>query len=63
MVVGPNDIVHKKAIQLGISDGEDIQVTEGLAGTEQVVTTGAYGLDDGTKVKIGKPDAESGDAK
>lgn len=63
MVVGPNDIVHKRAIQLGISDGEDIQVTEGLAGTEQVVTTGAYGLDDGTKVKIGKPDAESGDTK
>jgi RND family efflux transporter, MFP subunit len=63
MVVGPDDIAHKRAIQLGISDGEDVQVSEGLAGTEEVVTTGAYGLDDGTKVKIGKPDAESGDAK
>jgi hypothetical protein len=38
-------------------------VTDGLAGTEEVVTTGAYGLDDGTKVKIGKPESESGEAK
>ena len=63
MVVGPDGVALKRAIQLGISDGEDVQVSEGLAGTEEVVTTGAYGLDDGTKVKIGKPDEESGDAK
>jgi RND family efflux transporter MFP subunit len=63
MVVGPDGVAHKRVIQLGISDGEDVQVTEGLAGTEEVVTTGAYGLDDGTKVKIGKPEEESGEAK
>ncbi|MBS1823418.1 MAG: efflux RND transporter periplasmic adaptor subunit [Acidobacteria bacterium] len=63
MVVGPDGVAHKKAIQLGINDGEDIQVTEGLTTADTVVTTGAYGLDDGTKVQIGKPDAEGGEAK
>jgi HlyD family secretion protein len=29
-------------------------VTQGLDGSETVITTGSYGLDDGTKVKVGK---------
>jgi HlyD family secretion protein len=63
MVVGSDGVAHKKPIQLGINDGEDIQVTQGLTNTDVVITTGAYGLDDGTKVQIGKPDAEGGEAK
>jgi len=62
MVVGTDSIAHKKSIQLGINDGEDVQVVQGLSGSETVITTGAYGLDDGTKVKIGKPDAEEDNA-
>jgi RND family efflux transporter MFP subunit len=58
MVVGADGIAHKRSVQLGITDGEDVQVAQGLDGSENVITTGAYGLDDGTKVKIGKPDAE-----
>ena len=54
MVVGADGVAHKKAVQLGIGDGEDVQVTQGLDGSETVVTTGSYGLDDGTKVRIGK---------
>jgi len=63
MTVGPDGVAHKKAVQLGINDGEDIQVTDGLNGSDIVVTVGAYGLGDGTKVKIGKPEEESGQAK
>lgn len=63
MVIGSDSVAHKKAVQLGINDGEDIQVTQGLNGSETVITTGAYGLDDGTKVKIGKPEEENGEAK
>ena len=62
MVVGPDGVAHKKSVQLGINDGEDVQVTGGLNGSETVVTVGAYGLDDGTKVKVGKPE-ESEQAK
>ena len=63
MVVGQDSVVHKKTVQVGINDGKDIQVTGGLNGSETVITVGAYGLDDGTKVKIGKPEEESEQAK
>jgi RND family efflux transporter MFP subunit len=54
MVVGVDGVAHKRVVPLGIDDGEDVQVTQGLNGSETVITTGAYGLDDGTKVKVGK---------
>ena len=67
MTVGSDGAAHKKIVQLGISDGEDVQVTQGIDGSESVITTGAYGLDEGTKVKIGKvaedDDKTGGDAK
>ena len=63
MVVGSDGVAHKKAVQLGINDGDDVQVTQGLNSSETVITTGAYGLDDGTKVKVGKAEEESGDEK
>jgi RND family efflux transporter MFP subunit len=63
MVVGQDGVAHKKAVQLGINDGEDVQINQGLSSSDMVITTGAYGLDDGTKVKIGKPEEESGETK
>ncbi|MGA9507642.1 MAG: efflux RND transporter periplasmic adaptor subunit [Candidatus Sulfotelmatobacter sp.] len=54
MVVGADGVAHKKAVELGIDDGQDVQVTQGLDASETVITTGSYGLDDGTKVTIGK---------
>jgi HlyD family secretion protein len=54
MLVGPDSAAHKRIVQLGINDGEDVQVTQGLMGSETVITIGAYGLDEGTKVKVGK---------
>jgi multidrug efflux pump subunit AcrA (membrane-fusion protein) len=63
MAVGADGVAHKKAIQLGINDGEDVQVTQGLNSSEMVVTIGGYGLDDGTKVKIGKPETGGGEDK
>jgi HlyD family secretion protein len=53
MVVGVDGVAHKKAVTIGIQDGEDVQVTDGLSASDTVVTTGAYGLDDGAKVKVG----------
>jgi RND family efflux transporter MFP subunit len=58
MVVGADGAAHKTAVEVGINDGEDIQITRGLKGSETVITTGAYGLDDGTKVKVGKADQD-----
>lgn len=58
MVIGSDGAAHKKAVQLGISDGDDVQVTQGLSAADTVITIGAYGLDEGTKVKVGKPEAD-----
>ena len=63
MVVGADGAAHKKPVEIGINDGQDMQITKGLTGSEMVITTGGYGLDEGTKVKIGKPEADSGESK
>jgi multidrug efflux pump subunit AcrA (membrane-fusion protein) len=53
MVVGDDGTAHRKPVTLGIEDGEDVQVTGGLAPGDLVITGGAYGMDEGTKVKVG----------
>jgi HlyD family secretion protein len=63
MVVGADGAAHKKPVEIGINDGEDVQIMQGLAGSEIVITSGAYGLDDGTRVKVGKPEEDSGESK
>jgi len=56
MVVGEDGAAHRKAVTLGIADNNDAQVTSGLGATDLVITGGAYGLDEGTKVKVGPAD-------
>jgi HlyD family secretion protein len=70
MVIAPDSTVHKKVVTLGIQTTEDAQILSGLTPSDMVISTGAYGLDENTKVKIGtdpnaKPDdtAGSDDAK
>jgi len=53
MVAGADGAAHRKAVTPGIQDGDDIQVIDGLATGDLVITNGAYGLDDGAKVKVG----------
>jgi multidrug resistance efflux pump len=55
MVVGTDGAAHRKPVTLGIADAQDVQVTGGLAPADLVITGGAYGLDDGAKVKVGAP--------
>jgi multidrug efflux pump subunit AcrA (membrane-fusion protein) len=53
MVVGDDGAAHRKPVTLGITDADDVQITSGLAPGDMVITGGAYGLDEGTKVKVG----------
>jgi HlyD family secretion protein len=53
MVIGSDNAVHKHAVTVGIQTAEQAQILSGLSVKDIVVTTGAYGLDEGTKVKIG----------
>ncbi|HLJ77245.1 MAG TPA: efflux RND transporter periplasmic adaptor subunit [Acidobacteriaceae bacterium] len=52
MVVGSDSIAHQTAVSTGISGDGLTQILSGVSAGQQVVTTGAAGLDDGTKVKI-----------
>jgi RND family efflux transporter MFP subunit len=66
MVIAPDGAAHKRPVTVGVMTSEAVQILSGVAASDMVITTGAYGLDDNTRVKIGpdpnaKPDA--GDAK
>jgi HlyD family secretion protein len=71
MVIGADGIAHQKEVKTGVTDGHDTQILSGIQPGDQVVTKGAYGMDDGTKVKVvatgegdGKPAAgKEGDDK
>jgi multidrug efflux pump subunit AcrA (membrane-fusion protein) len=61
MVVAPDSTAKKKTVTLGIQNSDDVQILSGLTPSDMVITTGGYGLDENTKVKIGtdpnaKPD-------
>ena len=58
MVIGADSTAQKKPVQTGIQDADDIQITQGVTASDMVITTGAYGLEKGTKVKIGKADED-----
>ena len=52
MLAGSDGLAHQKAVKLGIRNGDDVQILEGVAETDKVITSGAYGLPDKTKIKI-----------
>jgi RND family efflux transporter MFP subunit len=64
IVVDSQNKPHQKSLKLGIRDGDNVQVTEGLEAGERVVTVGAYELSkedpdvlEKTKVQIETPAA------
>jgi len=67
MVAGSDGRAHEKEVKVGIKQDDKVQIVEGLQAGENVVTTGAYGLPDKTKIKVESPEkpegAASGDEK
>jgi HlyD family secretion protein len=57
MVVDSDGAAHKRAVKVGVRTQETVQITSGLSAADTVITEGGYGLDDGTKVKVGKASA------
>ncbi len=52
MVVGSDQKAHQQAVKVGIKQDDDVQIVEGLKEGQTVVTEGAYGLPDNTKVTV-----------
>ena len=55
MVVGSDGAAHLKTVQVGIQTPENVQITDGIVPSDMVITSGSYGLDEGTKVKVSAP--------
>ena len=52
MLAGADGRAHQKAVKLGIRNGDDVQIVDGVTANDKVVAVGAYGLPDKTKIKI-----------
>lgn len=56
LVVGADSTAKKRAVKIGIRTPDKVQILDGVAPSDMVITEGGYGLDDGTKVKVGGKD-------
>lgn len=63
MVAGGDGLAHQQAVKLGIRNGDDVQILEGLKEGDRVVSNGAYGLPDKTKIKIEAAEAPAEEGK
>ncbi len=63
MLAGSDGLAHQQSVKLGIRNGEDVQIVEGISANDKVVTNGAYGLPDKTKIKIEAAKAPAGESK
>lgn len=62
LVIKADGSAARQPVTLGIRTAEDAQILTGLKATDTVITTGGYGLDEGTKVKVGTAPADADDA-
>jgi HlyD family secretion protein len=58
MLLGEDGAAHKRTVTVGLRTPEAVQILSGLSASDNVITDGGYGLDEGTKVRAGKPDAD-----
>jgi RND family efflux transporter MFP subunit len=52
LTISADSIAHKRAVMLGVREGNQVQILSGANPGEEVVVVGGMGLDDNTKVKI-----------
>lgn len=52
MLAGSDGLAHQQGVKVGVRNGDDVQVVEGVKEGDKVITSGAYGLPDKTKIKI-----------
>ena len=64
MVVAADGTAKKRTVTIGTQTKDSTQILSGLKSDDTVITTGGYGLDDGSRVKVGPPESkEGGDEK
>jgi multidrug efflux pump subunit AcrA (membrane-fusion protein) len=63
MVIAPDSTAHKRTVTLGIQNPDAVQILSGITASDMVISTGAYGLDENTRVKIGAATGSGKDAE
>jgi len=52
LTVSSDSVAHKRAVKLGVREGNQVQILSGVNPGEEVVVVGGLGLDDKAKVKV-----------
>lgn len=52
LVITPDSVAHKRNAQVGLRQGDKVQILNGVLPGEEVVTVGGMGVDDKAKVRI-----------
>lgn len=55
VLAGSDQKAHWKTVQVGVRNGEDVQIVNGLNASDPVIIAGGYALPDNTKIKIEAP--------
>jgi multidrug efflux pump subunit AcrA (membrane-fusion protein) len=63
MIAGADGVAHTRVVTVGIRTAENVQIADGLSTTDNVITEGSYGLDDGTKITLAADKADEGAEK
>jgi HlyD family secretion protein len=63
MLAGSDNRAHQKPVKVGVRQGDDVQIVEGVQATDRVVASGAYGLPDNTQIRIEEPKKEEKEPK
>jgi HlyD family secretion protein len=52
MVAGKDNLAHERVINVGVRQGDNVQITSGIQEGERVIVSGGLGLDDKAKIKV-----------
>jgi len=52
MLAGSDNRAHQKLVKVGVRQGDQVQILEGVQAGDRVVGSGAYGLPDNTQIKV-----------
>ncbi|HTZ96502.1 MAG TPA: efflux RND transporter periplasmic adaptor subunit [Terriglobales bacterium] len=59
MLAGADGRAHQRPVKVGVRQGDDVQILEGVQPADRVVAAGAYGLPDNAKITIEQPAEKS----
>jgi len=54
MIAGADSLAHEQKVEVGVRDGDTVQIVSGVKAGERVIVNGGLGLDDKAKIEIDK---------